>query len=48
MKFETNKVIAFYDELSKILTDYESSEISEFELYLFLTDLHNDMANFIN
>lgn len=47
-QFDTNKVIAFYDELSALLTRFENSEISEMELYVFMTDLHSDIADLIN
>ena len=48
--FEIKKddFIEFYDNLSYVLTDYENSKISDFELYDFMVQLHNKMAEKLN
>lgn len=48
MKFNKNDIISFYDELSRVLTDWEQAEISDFELYDFMVDLHNQLAEILN
>lgn len=48
MEFIKCTVVSFYDELSRILTDYETGEISEFELYNFMVDVHNELSEILN
>jgi len=36
-----------YDELSRILTDYESNEVGEEELYNILVDIQNSWETII-
>jgi len=48
MNIEKNKIVAFYDELSFILTDWEQSNITDFELYSFMVDVHNNIAEILN
>ncbi len=48
MNINKNDLIKFYDELSFVLTDWEQSEISDFELYSFMVDLHNKLAEILN
>lgn len=48
MNFSKNEIIAFYDELSRVLTDWECGEISDFELYDFMVDLHKSIAEKLN
>lgn len=35
----------FYDELCKVLTEWEQGEISDFELYSFMVDVQNAISN---
>ena len=49
MQFDKNEIISFYDELSRILTDYETDENTNGEdLYDFLVDLHTKLAHKLN
>lgn len=35
----------FYDELCRVLTDWEQGEISDFELYSFMVDVTQAISN---
>lgn len=35
----------FYDELCRVLTDWEQGEISDFELYSFMCDIARKIPN---
>lgn len=48
MKFDKNEIISYYDELSRVLTDWENGEISDYELYSFMVDTHNTLAEILN
>lgn len=42
------ELVKFYDELSRVLTDWECSEIGDFELYDFIVKLHKSIAEILN
>ena len=48
MQFNKNEIISFYDELSRVLTDFETMEIGGEELYCFLVDIQNKLAHKLN
>jgi hypothetical protein len=48
MEFSKNEIIAYYDELSRVLTDWENGEISDYELYSFMVDTHNAISEKLN
>ena len=48
MEFAKTDIINFYDDLSAVLTEWESGEISDFELYDFMVDLHAGIAALLN
>ena len=48
MEFEKQKIVAFYDRLSAILTRIEDGDCNELEPYFFLVNLHRDLAEILN
>jgi hypothetical protein len=48
LEISKSKLIEFYDELSRVLTEWECSEISDFELYAFMVELHKNIAEILN
>ena len=48
MEFIKCTVVSFYDELSRILTDYETGNVSELELYHFLVEIQKELAEILN
>lgn len=48
MNFSKNEIITFYDELSRVLTDWECGDITDFELYSFMVDIQNAIAETLN
>lgn len=48
MEFSTSDIVKFYDDLSRVLTDWECGEISDFELYSFMVDIQNAIAEKLN
>ena len=48
MEFAKTDIISFYDNLSAVLTEWETGEISDFELYDFMVDLHTRIAALLN
>jgi hypothetical protein len=48
MEFTKSEIASYYDELSRVLTDWETGEISDFELYSFMVDTQNAIAEKLN
>lgn len=48
MEFDKDDIVLYYDELSRVLTEYEGGEISALELYDFMVYTHRKLSDVLN